>query len=848
VNNFDYLLDSLSERQQALFLLRLHHLHTGRKELKAICPQPRRNGENTFPPSFSQERLWFLNQYAPSHPLYNISGGLRLSGRLNHEALDQSLGEIIRRHEILRTNLAVSASSPVQLIRSFTGFRLAVVELQTLPESQRAECARRLHFEEAQRRFHLHLGPLIRMTLIKLRETEHLLLLTMHHVICDRWSIILFIREFVSGYLAFNEGRPSSLPEMPIQYADFAVWQRELLRRDLLDEQMAYWKRQLANAPPRLNFPADLAPSTVQTSSAAEQDFRIGAALTAALKVLNQAEGATLFMTLLAAFQILLYRLTGEPDILVGVPIASRDRAEIEDLLGFFVNTLVVRTKLTGDPTFRETLRQVRRICLEAYDNQSLPFEKVVELLRPDRARSHNPLFQVMFNFQSQALEHYQLPQLTVTPHRTEFVMAKFDLSFELWEEASGINGLLVYRTDIFSGATIARLLKQFETLLEFISRSPDDTINAPDLLTGSERTELIVRETERRKTYAEKLSRAKRQPVSLSQTPLVRVGADYSEQNLPLIICPEFDRPDLSAWIMNNRELIERYLRSSGAILFRGFGINSQSAFEHAAQALTPELLDYHERTSPRTEISPRIYTSTEYPSRFEIPLHNELAYSYQWPMKLWFCCRKPASEGGETPLADSRRVLATIDRQIRDRFRKKGVSYLRNFSRGIDLPWPEVFQTADKSAVEKYCREAQIEFEWRGKDGLRLRQIRDAIVAHPRTGEEVWFNQVILFHPSSLAPAVRDSLISIMGEADLPKNCYYADGSAIEPSIIEEIRGAYRRCTVTFPWEEGDLLLVDNMLVAHGRRPFIGPREILVAMSESHQAPAALFSRGEF
>jgi len=325
-----------------------------------------------------------------------------------------------------------------------------------------------------------------------------------------------------------------------------------------------------------------------------------------------------------------------------------------------------------------------------------------------------------------------------------------------------------------------------------------------------------------------------KRRAVSVSNAGPVTAGRLSADQTLPLVIEPAVERVELGGWAAQHHDFIDDRLREHGAMLFRGFQVEGLEGLEQFITSVSGSLLEYNDGSSPRTKVSGNIYTSTDHPPEHRIFLHNENSYSYSWPLKIFFSCVLPPLQGGETPIADVRRVLKSIDPRIRERFERKQVMYVRNFGDGLGLSWPAVFQTTSKAAVSEFCRLSNISVEWRDDNHLRTRQVRPAIVKHPLTGELIWFNHAAFFHVSTLEPAIRDALLSEFREEDLPFNTYYGDGSPIEPAVLDEVREAYRQHTVTFPWQKDDVLMLDNMLTAHGRASFTGERKIVVGMSE--------------
>src|SRR5579859_2971774 len=444
-----------------------------------------------FPPlSFPQERMWFLAQLRPDSVEYINSGAVRLVGSLDVAAVEASLGAIAARHETLRTTLAMEGEQPVQVIHQARPFSLPLIDLTSTQEPARA--AREWLSVDALRPFDLIAGPLWRASLLRLNEREHILSVSMHHIISDFWSMGVLVKEFVILYAAGVSGQEAALPALPVQYADYALWQRAWLQGETLDRPLGYWRSQLADLP-TLQLPTDHPRPALQTPHGASLSCSLSQDLVQSLQALSQAQGSTLFMTLLAAFQVLLSRYSGQTDIPVGSPIFNRTHSELEGLIGFFVNTLVMRSRWSGDVRFVDLLDQVREMCLAAYAHQDLPFEKLVAELQPVRDMSRSPLFQVMFVLQNTPQSILHLPELLVEEFQVESATAKFDLTLSITETPQGLSAQFEYNTDLFDAATITRMAEHFKTLLEGIVADPQQRLSELPMLSAAERQQLLV-------------------------------------------------------------------------------------------------------------------------------------------------------------------------------------------------------------------------------------------------------------------------------------------------------------------------------------------------------------------
>ncbi|MCP4662229.1 MAG: AMP-binding protein, partial [bacterium] len=462
--------------------------------LPPIRPLPE-DRRDALPLSFAQQRLWFLAQLEPEAAVYNIPLALHLGGPLNPAALDASLGEIVRRHATLRTRFASRGGEPYQVMAAPAFAAVPAVDLTAIAAGDREAERRRLALAQARRPFDLARGPLFRAQRLRLGEAETVLFMTMHHVASDGWSIEVLHRELTALYGALStvpRGIPA-LPELAIDYADFAGWQRRWLRGEVLEAQLAYWREQLAGVPGALDLPTDRPRPAARSFRGARRSVGYSQRLSDRLKALSRRRGCTLFMTLLAAFTVLLKRSTGQDDVAVGSMIANRGRSEIEGLIGFFVNTLVLRSDLRGDPDFPAVLAQVREVALRAYAHQDLPFEKLVEELQPQRSLSRNPFFQVAFHLLNMPGSRLEMPGLTVTELAVETGTAKFDLELAMTEVAEGLTGMLEYSTDLFDETTILRLLDSYRSLLEGLVDDPGRRLSELPLLAASAVQQLCV-------------------------------------------------------------------------------------------------------------------------------------------------------------------------------------------------------------------------------------------------------------------------------------------------------------------------------------------------------------------
>ena len=485
------------ERELLEFLLSDEGINLSRM---LIIPEKRES--DIAPLSFSQESMWFLRQTEPSNPFYSKAAAIRLKGELNLKAFIQTLSSIVQRHEVLRTVFPSIDGRPFQVIQPAQSLNLSTVDLGDIFEPEREAELLKLIAEASRIPFDIEREPSLRLILMHISDTDQVLFFSLHHMISDAWSGGILVREMTALYNAFSNDNPSPLPDLPIQYADFAVWQRKKIQGDVLESELAYWMKQLSGSLPILKLPTNRPRLAIHTVNSEEFRFEISSHLTESLRSLSRSEGVTLFMTFLASFKALLYRYTGEKDLLVGTPITNRSQKELEGLIGMFINTLVLRTSLTRDTTFGELLGKVREVALGAYAHQELPYEKIVEELNPTRSLSHTPVCQVWFVFHDESLPRLEMSGLSLIPIEIHNKATRFEMILDLVQTPSGIDGCFEYNTDLFSREMIGRMVGHYKILLEEVTANPNKRLSELNILPAAERNQILNDFNEHKLSY----------------------------------------------------------------------------------------------------------------------------------------------------------------------------------------------------------------------------------------------------------------------------------------------------------------------------------------------------------
>ncbi|PEI11175.1 non-ribosomal peptide synthetase [Pseudomonas putida] len=791
----------------------------------------------TAPLSLMQRRLWVAEQLSGGSAAYGMPLALRLQGPLQVEVLRNSLNALAQRHEVLRTAYVQDdEGDPLALIADRIEVDIALDDWSGFSPQEQQRCIAEATLANASTPIALEHAPLLRCRLARLADQEHVLFFAMHHIISDGWSMGVLVRDLVEIYRHSAPGQTHLLAPLPLQYSDFALWQQALEQAGELQRQASYWQQALAGHTGRLELPLEQPRSEQASHAGGAVDFSLSPALTDALGQFAAKAGVTLYSTLLAAFQWLMHQTSGAHDVLVGADTAGRQHSELEGLIGFFVNVLPLRSRVSDGLAFGDFVQGTQRTLLAALEHQDLPFDMIVEAHGAPRVRGMNPLVQVLFVMNNLPVRSEALADITVQALPAPALYSKFDMALFIEQEAGQLSGNWQFATTLFRQEHIQRLVSAWIAMLEQIVSVQDmrwQAMNVPlqgGALAGSTPVSAPASKADKLGKF---LKRSAGATAAAPPRAAVRESLLVPGQLFPLLVEPGDASIDLIEWVRNNRPLVERKLGEHAGILFRGFALEGIQGFEAFAEAVQPGLYGQY-GDLPKKEGGKNTYRSTPYPETKMILFHNESAHQDSWPRKQMFYCEQPSPVGGATPVVDCRLMYEKLPQALRQTLEDKGLLYVRTFADKLDVPWQHFFRTDDRAEVEARCRAAGIEWRWLDNDELQTRTRCPAIITHPITGARSFFNQVQLHHIYWLEPDAREDLLAMFGLERMPRHVYFGDGSPIPDQDMQLIGELYEACAVRFQWQKGDVILVDNMLAAHARDPYEGPRKIVVAMGD--------------
>jgi amino acid adenylation domain-containing protein/non-ribosomal peptide synthase protein (TIGR01720 family)/FkbM family methyltransferase len=792
-----------------------------------------RGVEDIYPPSPLQEGMLFHTAYAPQSGFYVEQVSCTLGGDFNLAAFERAWERVMERQAILRTAFVwENLDRTLQVVERRVKLPVEELDWRGLSQAERGERLAAYLREDRRRGFAPSRAPLMRLAVALVDDRTRCCVWSFHHLLLDGWCISMMLREVFAFYEAFSQGRELALePVRP--YRDYIAW----LQGRAQGESEQFWRGALKG----FTKPTPLGGSRAARGAEAREDeegahgkleARLSTEKTDALRAFARRHHLTMNTLVQGAWALVLSRHSGEEDVLFGTVVSGRpvELPGVETIVGPFINTLPVRVRVTPEAALLPWLRELQARQVEARQHEHSPLTQIQGWSEVPRGL---PLFESLLTFENRPvglagpeqqmslsvgdLNHVNRNNLPLT------VVANPSAALAL--QAS-------YDRLRFDDAVIGRLLRNFEAALTNMLARPEARLDAVELLTEEEKRDMREAETKREAAKFNRFKNIKPKSVALPPTALVRGEYLAPDRTLPRVLRPAVADLDPAGWARSSREFIHSELRTHGALLFRDFPLGTVADFEQFAQAIHPELFSNY-GDLPREGKSEKVYKSTPYPPDKAILFHNESSHLRRWPLKQWFFCARAAERGGETPIVDCRKVYELLDPRVVAKFAEKQLMYVRNFTDGIDVSWQEFFKTSERAEVERICRDASMEFEWTER-GLRVRQVCRAVARHPLTGEMVFFNQIQLHHVSCLDPDTRANVSALFKEEDFPRNVYYGDGTPIEDSLVGEIRDLYWRTSVSFPWQEGDVLMLDNMLTAHARKPFDGERKIVVAMGE--------------
>lgn len=790
--------------------------------------------QDTYPLSHNQRSVWLQEQLGSSGAANNLALGFVLTGKLDRPALENAFQTVAGRHEILATVFPVIQGEPRQKVNHPSRNGIPVTFTALSDHADALAVAEQMAAREANQPFDLEKGPLMRVQLIETAVDKHLLLFTLHHIVGDEWSLEVIFRDIFLLYNTRLEDAGTDLPApLDIQYKDYSIWQMRQGRNGGFSTASAYWLGKFASPVPSLDLPTDYPPSDKKSVEAERIIFTLSPALSDKIRETSRDNGATVFMTLLSILGVLLHKYTSRTDMVIGTPAACRNHRELKDQVGVYMNMLALRVKFEKDIPFVSLLQSVKDDLVLALAHQHYPFELLMEELLSRGMQHRNPLFDIGFTWQNiegiaDDAGAMQLDGIAISSWDQLNKAVKADCWLHGWEIGDSMRFSLSYKKDRFSSRTAGQMAEYFQCIANAVCHDTTMRINQLPII-GKTGTLMTMDPAKTNEKNRDRFNKINRKPISLQDKPLVSASVLEGPHKYPVVFCPDNEDVVAASWAAENKTMIMEKLAHTGAILFRNFNISSVELFQEMFGMLVDEPMNYADQSSPRSAIAEKLYTSTDHPADQVINMHNELSYSHKWPLHISFCCLQPATSGGQTPIADSRIVLDGLSEATKILFLDKGILYTRNLVEGIGLSWQQVYQTDDKNEVEAYCRNNNIHFEWKSRRHLRISWKRPAIVRHPHTSQLLWFNHGYFFNASNLDAAVH---ATIRQREDLPFDTAFGDGTPISGPVLQEIREAYEKAQVAFPWHKGDVLLMDNMLMSHGRNAYAGERKIIVGM----------------